>query len=159
MVKNINKNISKIIFHNTNSIRRKHKLTTLKYDRGLSYLCRKHSRRMAKSGKIWHGNNVHIAEGFINKEKGPLWRRFILWIIGHGYRGTSGENCAMMYRGRVKGFKKKIVTDKDIALAFNKSWMNSSGHRANILNYEFKKMGVGIYRRKNQFYATTLFYG
>ena len=29
------------------------------------------------------------------------------------------------------------------------SWMNSSGHRANILNPNFKKLGVGIYKDSN----------
>lgn len=157
--KNSNKNIAKIIFHDTNKIRNKKRIQLLRYDRGLSYLCRRHSRRMARRDRIWHGNNVHLAGGFIDKEKGSLLHRFILWLFGPGYRGFSGENCAMMYRGRVKGFKKKIVTDKDIALALQKSWMNSPSHRANMLNSNFRKMGVGIYRKKNRFYATTLFYG
>jgi uncharacterized protein YkwD len=161
MKKNNSKNIAKIIFKNTNSIRRKKKLPYFKYDRGLSYLCRKHSRKMAKKGKIWHGNNVHIAKGFIDtdKRKRSICNRFLYWLLGPGYRGISGENCAIMYKGRVKGFNRKITTDKDIAFALNKIWMNSPGHRANILNRDFKKIGVGIHRRKNQFYATTLFYG
>jgi accessory gene regulator protein AgrB len=73
--------------------------------------------------------------------------------------GISGENCAMIFKGRVKGFKKKILTDGDIAMALQKMWLKSLGHRNNILNSDFQKIGVSIYRRGNQFFATTLFYG
>ena len=159
MKKNNNRNISKIIFHNTNTIRKKHRYNQLRYDKELSYLCRKHSKKMAKKEKIWHGKNVFLAKSFIDEGKKSLLTRFFLWVIGSGYSGISGENCAMMYKGNVKGFKHSISTDKDIALAFNHIWMNSPGHKANILDKEFKKIGVGIYRRSINFYATTLFYG
>ena len=73
--------------------------------------------------------------------------------------GTSGENCAMMPKGHVRGHKKIISSDKDIALALHKNWMRSSGHRANILNRTFKRIGIGIWRKGNKFYATQVFYG
>ncbi|WP_432062065.1 CAP domain-containing protein [Streptomyces sp. S1] len=47
-----------------------------------------------------------------------------------GVSNLAGENIA---RGQ---------TD---AAAVMKSWMNSDGHRANILNCDFKTMGVGVY--------------
>ena len=36
---------------------------------GLSYLCKKHSRQMARRGKIWHGKNVFKAGKFVKKNK------------------------------------------------------------------------------------------
>ncbi|WP_019891106.1 sigma-70 family RNA polymerase sigma factor [Streptomyces purpureus] len=52
-------------------------------------------------------------------------------ITAAGYRwSTYGENIARGQRGPAQ------VMD---------SWMNSSGHRANILNCSFKEMGVGIH--------------
>ena len=43
--------------------------------------------------------------------------------------GTAGENVAYGYR-----------TGKSVV---NDGWMNSEGHRANILNPSFKLMGIG----------------
>ncbi|ARX89048.1 hypothetical protein SMD44_08535 [Streptomyces alboflavus] len=51
-------------------------------------------------------------------------------ITAAGYRwSTYGENIA---RGQQTA--KSVMT----------SWMNSSGHRANILNCSFKELGVGV---------------
>ncbi len=37
------------------------------------------------------------------------------------------------------------------------SWMNSKGHRENILNKNFKKMGVGCYYSDGRYYWVQLF--
>ena len=31
------------------------------------------------------------------------------------------------------------------------AWMNSSGHKANILNSNYKKLGVGFYKGSGQY--------
>ncbi len=112
---------------------------------------------MAIKGRIWHGKNVFIAKNFIDKE--PLLKRLLHFFIGPFFKDMSGENVGMMVKGRVKGFKRKIISDRDIAKALHKSWMTSLGHKANVLNPDFKKVGIGVKRRKNKFYATQLFYG
>lgn len=38
-----------------------------------------------------------------------------------------------------------------------KSWMNSKGHRENILRSEFRETGVGVWRIGNTYYFTQLF--
>lgn len=38
-------------------------------------------------------------------------------------------------------------------------WMNSSGHRANILQSSFTKIGVGVVQRDNTLYWVQLFTG
>ncbi|MES9144015.1 CAP domain-containing protein, partial [Cutibacterium acnes] len=37
-------------------------------------------------------------------------------------------------------------------------WMNSSGHRANILNAQYTDLGVGVADQNGKLYATQLFY-
>ncbi len=37
------------------------------------------------------------------------------------------------------------------------AWMNSPGHRANILNGKFKKIGIGVYQKNGQYYWTQEF--
>lgn len=61
--------------------------------------------------------------------------------FGITYR-TAGENIAMGYR------TPQAVVD---------GWMNSSGHRANILNSSFKQIGVGYVADGN--YWTQMFIG
>jgi len=39
------------------------------------------------------------------------------------------------------------------------AWMNSSGHRANILNEEFTEIGVGVYNKNGTYYWSQLFIG
>ena len=61
--------------------------------------------------------------------------------FGISYR-TAGENIAMGYRS-----PEAVVN----------GWMNSSGHRANILNANFKQIGVGYVAQGN--YWTQMFIG
>ncbi len=59
-----------------------------------------------------------------------------------------GENIA--YLGGYSG-------DSNIANQFMTNWMNSSGHRANILSPNFTSIGVGVYKIGNTYYATQEF--
>lgn len=45
-----------------------------------------------------------------------------------------------------------------LATQFMTNWMNSSGHRANILSTNFESIGVGVYKIGNKVYATQEFY-
>ena len=60
---------------------------------------------------------------------------------GVSYRG-SGENIAYGQRSPE---------------AVMKAWMNSSGHRANILNAKYTSIGVGCYEQNGTLYWTQLF--
>ncbi|WP_319642625.1 CAP domain-containing protein [Methanovulcanius yangii] len=75
-----------------------------------------------------------------------------------GHRGYyAGENCAVISTGYVKGFKREIISDQDIAYALHKIWMGSPGHRKNILENNFYRVGIGVHRKGSKFYATELF--
>ncbi|MBH1940582.1 hypothetical protein I5677_06750 [Mobilitalea sibirica] len=60
---------------------------------------------------------------------------------GVSYR-TSGENIAWGQKSA-----QEVVT----------GWMNSPGHRANILNGNFNKIGIGVYQSNGRLYWTQLF--
>ena len=45
-----------------------------------------------------------------------------------------------------------------LAERFMTNWMNSSGHRENILSTNFSSIGVGVYKIGNKVYATQEFY-
>lgn len=183
MTKNSCRNIEKQVLFYVNRARKKRCLSGLKHDKGLTHLAKRHSAKMAKRRRIWHGGNVRIAEEYVKvkeRDYSSLGERVIGWIFtvfgyllqssglvefGKDLRGAAigvrAENVEMMSKGRVKIGRhvRDIRTDKDIARALHDNWMGSSGHRKNILTQEFKKIGIGIKRNGNGFYATELFYG
>jgi uncharacterized protein YkwD len=38
-------------------------------------------------------------------------------------------------------------------------WMNSAGHRANILNPRFRRIGIGVVQARGVMWVTSIFYG
>lgn len=38
-------------------------------------------------------------------------------------------------------------------------WMRSSGHRANILNPRYRRIGIGVVKARGIVWVTTIFYG
>lgn len=87
----------------------------LRVDARLATAARLHSEDMARQDYFSHTS----LDG-----RSP-WDR----IAAQGYTGASGENIAAGYR---------------TAAAVMTGWMNSSGHRANILNCTSRAIGVGI---------------
>lgn len=65
-------------------------------------------------------------------------------VFNLGSYSTAGENIAMGYSS---------------AQAVMDGWMNSPGHRANILNANFTSIGVGCYNHNGVLYWTQIFAG
>ena len=74
----------------------------------------------------------------------------------------NGESCYSVFNVdyNVAG-ENLIKADKPIATAENlmKSWMESEGHRANILLPEFTSIAIGVYEKDDVIYASQLFVG
>lgn len=60
-----------------------------------------------------------------------------------------GENIA---------YRSGITTATEVANSFMTNWMNSTGHRENILSNNFSGIGVGVYNDNGTIYATQEFY-
>lgn len=71
----------------------------------------------------------------------------------YGSPFTMMKNFGLSYRSAAENIAKGQSTPKAVVNA----WMNSSGHRANILNASYKKIGVGYV--KNGHYWTQMFIG
>jgi uncharacterized protein YkwD len=115
----------------TNAERKKEELPPLKASALLSKAARAHSQNMAKQGKLEHELD----------EKTPVDR-----IKETGYKiRRAGENIAF--------------GTEDLSLAdIVKLWMESEGHKANIMNPDFTELGVGIARNeKGEIYYTQVF--
>jgi uncharacterized protein YkwD len=114
------------------NLERKHKeLSSLKASSLLAKVAQAHSENMAKQEKMEHN-----LDG-----KTPLQR---LQAAGYAY-ARAHENIA--------------AGDPDVPLEdLMKAWMDSKGHRDNILSGACTEIGVGVARGKNgQVYYTQLF--
>ena len=50
-----------------------------------------------------------------------------------------------------------VSSNEDVAIAMVAGWMNSAGHRANILNSNYDYIGVGVARDESVYYLTQNF--
>lgn len=115
----------------TNAERKKDDKTALALNPALSKIARAHSQNMARQEKMEHkldGKNI-----FDRIKDAEFEYRYV------------GENIAF--------------GDEGIALTkIMKLWMDSEGHRKNILFPEFTQIGIGIARAKNgDLYFTQVF--
>ncbi|HZZ81998.1 MAG TPA: CAP domain-containing protein [Gemmataceae bacterium] len=115
----------------TNRERKAKELPPLKLSVTLSKVARAHSENMARQGKMEHTLD----------KKTPFDR-----IKASGYRYfAAGENIAMGEEGA------KLS-------AIMKAWMESKGHRENILDTRFMEIGIGIATSKDgTMYLTQVF--
>lgn len=105
----------------TNQERAKHGLAPLKELKELSQVAREKSRDMAVNGYFDHQSPTYGSPFDMMKSFGITYR-------------TAGENIAKGQR-----------TPQEVVNA----WMNSPGHRANILNANFTHIGVGYVEQGN----------
>ena len=73
---------------------------------------------------------------------------------------TKMKNDGVSYRawGENIAYIGGVSDANALANQFMTNWMNSSGHRANILSTNFSSIGVGVYKIGNKVYATQEFY-
>lgn len=102
-------------------------LKALTVDSGLTNTATLKSQDMAKLGYFDHTSPTYGSPFDMMKQYGISYR-------------TAGENIAM---GQTS--PQQVMT----------GWMNSEGHRANILNSSFTKIGVGVARNSNGYYYWT----
>jgi uncharacterized protein YkwD len=115
----------------TNAERKKENLPPLKASALLFKVARAHSRNMAKQGKLNHDLD----------DKSPFDR---MKDAGYSF-GRAGENIA---------FGGANLSMADVL----KIWMDSEGHRMNILHKDYLEIGLGIARNdKGEVYFTQVF--
>ncbi|RSK51797.1 CAP domain-containing protein [Bacillus canaveralius] len=113
----------------TNQERAKHGIPALKLDVELSKVAREKSRDMQAKGYFSHTSPTYGSPFDMMKQFGISYK-------------SAGENIAMGQRS-----PQEVVT----------AWMNSEGHRKNILNPSYTNLGVGHVAQGN--YWTQMFIG
>ena len=117
--------VERELLDSTNRERALNHLAPLKWDAALASAARTHCNRMAQEGRISH--------------ELPGEPELSARAIQSGVRFSKvGEN----------------VGDGPSLLEIHVGWMNSPGHRGNILDPVFNSIGIGVSERNGQFFAT-----
>lgn len=128
--------IEQAIFQRVNQERTAAGLPALSYNTTMEHYARIKSKDMGDNGYFSHED----LQGKLITEQ--------MKADGVSYRAW-GENIAY-----IQG----INNNSALATKFMDNWMNSSGHRANILSTNFTSIGIGVYKVGNTYYATQEFY-
>lgn len=121
------------VFDGINAQRKKNNLNTLTWDEKVVETARTHSQNMATRNFFSH------RDPRLGELDERLKRNKVEWRM-------CGEN--IFYQ---KGYPDPVQVAVD-------GWMNSPGHKKNILTPEFTHSGVGIFRRADgTFYYTQIF--
>ena len=106
-----------------NSERARHRLRPLRLNRNLAAAARAHSRAMARRHFFSH-DSLNGASFLDRIRRTGYLRGARSWSVGENIAYGSG----------------RLSTPNSIGRA----WMNSAGHRANILSRSFRSIGIGI---------------
>jgi uncharacterized protein YkwD len=133
------------ILERINDERVRQNLPPLKLDSRLSAIARDHSKDMAAKGYIAHVNKEGLAPTQRAQAVGYSCSRVMGRIVYSGVAENIFQNN-LYGRKTVRGVQ--IVyewnNEEKIAASSVKGWMESSGHRANILNSIHAATGVGV---------------
>jgi len=126
------------IYHLTNDVRQKYRVSTLTWESSLGEVARNHSIDMLSRNFFSHVN----PEGRSPHDRIIAGYRFSLSMSGENiWSGTGHES------GETNLLARTIV----------ESWLSSPGHRKNLLNPEFTDIGVGVAARGKDVRATQVF--
>ncbi len=148
------KAIERLILKYTNAERSAYGLATLAWDSKLAVIAREHSEDMASQGFFDHVN----LRGEDPSDRAQRKGYGIMKTYGGGYRVGIAENIGMMPTGNVIGMGYVSSDADNIAKAHVQSWMESSGHRKNILDSSYEKLGVGVSYDSTYYIATQNFW-
>jgi uncharacterized protein YkwD len=123
-----------VLTETINHIRGEHDLPPLGRVEFLDALARQHSRSMSKRESCDHNGFDRRADR-VQKVIGPL---------------AVGENCYMC---------PAEAWDDAVAERVVAGWLESDGHRDNILNAKYRRTGVGIKFRQGHVYVTQIYAG
>lgn len=128
--------VEKLIYRRVNDERSKNGRSPLTYNNSMENYARIKSKDMGDKGYFNHKD----LEGKLITER--------MKQDGVNYSAWA-ENIA---------FLSGYIDNKSIADEFMNNWMNSQGHRENILSNNYNSIGIGVYKIGNSIYATQEFY-
>ena len=145
------KEVERLIFYYTNQERQKYGVSLLSWNDSLADIAREHSLDMATNNFFEHDNPRGEDPTARARRHGfPVEVQLSKNVTQVGI----AENIGMMPTGNVQGIC-RVGSDADsVAYAHVKSWMESPGHRTNILDPSSHIIGVGVAYSDGYYYAT-----
>lgn len=148
----------RLTFEETNAQRRNHSVRPVEFSPELSLIARKHSQDMARHDYIGHtepdGDTVsdrlsqhpNPCPGYTNSK----------FLHGENAGGTHWRKQTSFYGSEETV---RVTHESDVARALVTAWMNSEGHRRNMLygGWEMVGIGIAINESTDQVYVTQLF--
>lgn len=147
--------IEQAILTYTNQERGRNGLSALTWDSALATVARDHSKDMARNDFFSHENPAGEDPTARAEMHGYPTRKS---IGGGSYMIGIGENIGKMPTGNVVGHGYVSNDAKSVAQALVEDWMNSPGHRQNILNSGYDRLGVGVAYDGTYYYSTQDFF-
>ncbi|WP_088890848.1 CAP domain-containing protein [Leptolyngbya ohadii] len=120
------------IWQQINNIRKQQGLSELRYNATLASVARKYSQKMAERNFF-----AHVSPDGDSVADRVRAAKVFYWMVG--------ENL----------FRSANITQPVPAAV--EGWMNSPGHRANILRSEYRETGIGVWRVGNSYWVTQVF--
>ncbi|AHZ23552.1 hypothetical protein BM92_13275 [Haloferax mediterranei ATCC 33500] len=133
--------IELLIFERLNEERQKRGLSPVEYDLELQAIARYHSKDMAESGYFAHDS----PDGESLKARYQKFGYNCKVPVGGNAYMTGSENIAQTYHDENVVGAGYLATEQELADGLMDQWMNSTGHRKNILTPEWNNIGVGVY--------------
>jgi uncharacterized protein YkwD len=129
--------MERTIFLLINKVRQENGVRPLVYDENVAKVARGHSLDMAQNGFYSHFNK---------KGEDPLDR----------YMKTGFTSCSAIYTvGYAENIAALFLDDKpEVAVEL---WMDSAGHRRNILENSFTRTGIGVAADSDEYFITQNF--
>ena len=133
--------IEQAVFSLTNQERQAQGLPALQWDAALASIARAHSQDMAANNYMSHTN----LRGQDPTARAVAAGYDVRRSLGGGWTTSGiGENIDMMPTGNVIGHGYVNNDPQSVAQAMVQAWMNSPGHRENILRTQYARIGVGV---------------
>ncbi|WP_435175397.1 CAP domain-containing protein [Halorussus sp. AFM4] len=149
--------VEKLIHKYVNERRTEHGLGTLSFDTDLREIARYHSRDMAENDYFSHTSPDGETRADRYEKFGYDCRAYITDTRYY----TGGENIAYTYYDtdvRADWGTVHYTNADDLAAGIVRQWMNSQGHRENILTEAWNNEGIGVYvTAEGKVYATQNF--
>jgi uncharacterized protein YkwD len=141
--------LEKKIHELVNKERAKYNLSSLNWDEKLAEIARYHSKDMAEKNYFDHVNPL-TNEDF--KDRYKKFNYVCEIVVGNTIYGGA-ENIFLTYVYNSYSYdpntneieKYNFNSLDDVAISAVEGWMNSEGHRKNILTKFFTKEGIGVY--------------
>ncbi len=128
--------VEQLILKFTNEERAKEGLPALAPNRKLDVAARQHSQEMIELNYFEHDSPVPENESVSDRQKHA------------GYMATGGENIFDYF---------EVKDAEKLARELVDGWMDSPGHRENILRESYRELGVGLHRGRGRVMATQVF--